>query len=220
MLLFSGDSRLLPTSWKREEVRVQGSDSNPSDSNQCLVKDTRAGRSLADCKKKKEEEKKKENALQLSDGVQVFQVNKLLSCSLPLQRETGDASKQNCVLELKGDVTDSRVSKETVFLPQLLSCHFLHYPRAPCTAAAVLPDSRRGKCDAVRVGNEKMCPLFLSTSLCSLSSSHFPLVVSLQRCPELPRAAVWHAGPPTSAHRADCSPGLPSLRPARCCSVL
>lgn len=53
LLLFSGDSRLLPTSWKREEVRVQGSNSDPSDSNQCLVKDTRAGRSLADCIKKK-----------------------------------------------------------------------------------------------------------------------------------------------------------------------
>lgn len=92
-------------------------------------------------------------------GVQVFQVNKLLSCSVPLQRETGDASKQNCVRELKGDVTDSRVSKETLFLPQLLSCHFLHYPRAPCTAAAVLPDSRRGKCDVARVGNEKNVPI-------------------------------------------------------------
>lgn len=106
------------------------------------------------------------------------------------------ASKQNCVQELKGDVTDSRVSKETLFLPQLLSCHFLHYPRAPCTAAAVLPDSRRGKCDVARVGNEKMYPLFLSTSLCSVSSSHFPLAVSLQRRRKLPRAAVWHGGAP------------------------
>lgn len=33
--------------------------------------------------------------------------------------------------ELKRDVPDSRVSKETVFLSLLPSCHFLHYPRAP-----------------------------------------------------------------------------------------
>lgn len=33
-------------------VRVQGSSSNPFDANQCLVKDTRAARGLADRKKR------------------------------------------------------------------------------------------------------------------------------------------------------------------------
>lgn len=107
---------------------------------------------------------------------------------------------------LKRDVTDSRVSKETVFLPQapLLSSRFLHHPRVPCTAAA-LPDSRRGKCDAVRLATKKCAYCYLP-HFAPRAAPTF-LRSPLQRRPGLPALRFGTAAPP------DCSPGLPSLRP-------
>lgn len=117
--------------------------------------------------------------------------------------------------ELKGDVTDSRVSKETVFLPQLLSCHFLHYPRAH-RAAAVLPVSRRGKCDAARVGSEKMCPIVFI--YLTLLREQLPLSSGRSSAAPpraAPRAAVWHGG-----RLREPTVHWGCRRYARCCSVL
>lgn len=133
-----------------------------------------------------------------------------MSCSVPLQRETGDASKQNCVQALKKKGCSRQQGKQGNSFPPpsssplLSSPLLLHYPRAPCTAAA-LPDSHRGKCDAVRLATKKCAHCYLP-HFAPLAAPTF-LWSSPQRRPKPPALRFGTADPP------DFSPGLPSLRP-------
>lgn len=161
--LFSGE----PSLTQERGVRVQGSSSNPFDANQCVVKDTRAARGLADHKKRWPLTVRRGSGF---PGKQAF-----VLLGSPCREKLVMLQSRTACRRLKRDVADSRVSKETVFLLQapLLSLPtlpkgFLH---GSCTSWFT-----QGKVWCRSVGNEKMCPL-LSTSLCSTSSSHFPLVV-------------------------------------------